>query len=198
MWRGLKRCVTVTPGSILRQTTGDTTQNSSMFSSKLQHMYLPVEIIPWTCNLDQSKVTYYDVWHTHVASERGKLHHCGINAGIKWDYVPLSSTKPPWLHWYENKNKKHSVFQQQSPGPSLLLKRNPPKQASLRRADSPLERRTMFSRKVFCGATSPLFPPGILLRAGGAGVGQGLWRCVCCSVVGTDAGSQSDRWRSSL
>lgn len=29
---------------------------------------------------------------------------------------------------------------------------------------SPLDLRTMFSRKVFCGATSPLFPPGILLR----------------------------------
>lgn len=31
----------------------------------------------------------------------------------------------------------------------------------------PLERRTMFSRKVFCGATSPLFPPGILGPGGG-------------------------------
>lgn len=28
--------------------------------------------------------------------------------------------------------------------------------------NSPLERRTMFSRKVFCGATSPLLPPCIL------------------------------------
>ena len=63
-------------------------------------------------------------------------------------------------------------------------------------ADSPLERRTMFSRKVFCGATSPLFPPGILLRAGGAGVAQGLRRFVCCSEPGSD--SLSARWGSSL
>lgn len=39
---------------------------------------------------------------------------------------------------------------------------------------SPLERRTMFSRKVFCGATSPLLPPGILQRrARGPGVRGG-------------------------
>lgn len=31
-----------------------------------------------------------------------------------------------------------------------------------RKCSSPLERLTIFSRKVFCGATSPLFPPGIV------------------------------------
>lgn len=32
----------------------------------------------------------------------------------------------------------------------------------------PLERLTMFSKKVFCGATSPRFPPGIVEEAKGA------------------------------
>lgn len=100
-----------------------------------------------------------------------------------------SSTKPP--------TKTHCIPAVQVRAASRW-DQTPPNRDSLQRADSPLERRTMFSRKVFCGATSPLFPPGILLRTGGAGVARGLWRWVCCSELGFDAGSQSARWRSSL
>lgn len=88
-----------------------------------------------------------DCWFCFPANGT-KITHVGI----------LQHPSPVWFPGWEIKSKA-----------SLIS-------VSISESNSPLDRRTIFSRKVFCGATNPLLPPCIM-EVSGQKLGAARWSC---------------------